>query len=83
MKMGIPEEKIISIIEMQFDNDPGDITRSTRFREDLNADDLDAVELAMECEDKFGIMVTDEEYDLYAVKTVGEFVDIIKNKEPQ
>lgn len=51
------------------------VTRDARFREDLEADSLDLVELIMAFEDKFGGEISDE--DAQNITTVGEAVDYI------
>ena len=43
--------------------------------EDLQADSLDAVELNMAFEDKFGVSIADE--DLVNLKTVGDIFDYL------
>jgi acyl carrier protein len=48
------------------------ITMEARFREDLEADSLDLVELIMAFEDKFGAEISDE--DAQKITTVGEAV---------
>ena len=48
------------------------ITLEARFREDLEADSLDLVELIMAFEDKFGGEISDE--DAQKITTVGEAV---------
>ncbi len=55
--LGVPEDKI---------------TMEARFREDLEADSLDLVELIMAFEDKFGGEISDE--DAQKITTVGEAV---------
>ena len=46
----------------------------TSFRDDLNADSLDLVELVMGLEDEFGLEVEDE--DVEAIKTVGDAIRV-------
>ena len=41
--------------------DPAAIAEGTRFKEDLEADSLDLVELVVELEDNYGIRIPDEE----------------------
>ncbi len=55
--------------------DPAVIEDGTRFREDLEADSLDLVELTVELEDTYGIRIPDEQ----AVKllTVGQAADFV------
>ena len=50
--------------------DEAKITPEARFREDLEADSLDLVELIMAFEDKFGTEISDE--DAQKITTVGE-----------
>jgi acyl carrier protein len=59
--------------ELEVDQDR--IGESTRFREDLEADSLDLVELVVELEDSYGVRIPDEE----AVKivTVGQAADFV------
>jgi acyl carrier protein len=49
-----------------------------RFREDLEADSLDLVELVMAFEDKFGGEISDE--DAQKIKTVGDAVNFLEKK---
>lgn len=51
------------------------VTRDAKFREDLEADSLDLVELIMAFEEKFGGEISDE--DAQTITTVGEAVDYI------
>jgi acyl carrier protein len=52
------------------------VTPEAKFREDLEADSLDLVELIMAFEDKFGGEISDE--DAQKISTVGEAVDYLK-----
>ncbi|MFC1936758.1 acyl carrier protein [Chloroflexota bacterium] len=54
------------------------VTSEAKFREDLEADSLDIVELIMAFEDKFGGEISDE--DAQQLSTVGEVVDYISKK---
>jgi acyl carrier protein len=51
------------------------VTQEARFREDLEADSLDLVELIMAFEDKFGAEISDEAAQ--KITTVGEAVSYI------
>ena len=55
--------------------DESKITPEARFREELEADSLDLVELIMAFEDKFGTEISDE--DAQKITTVGEAVSYI------
>ncbi|MGE5223671.1 MAG: acyl carrier protein [Omnitrophica WOR_2 bacterium] len=56
--------------------DESKITPEARFREDLEADSLDLVELIMAFEDKFGGEISDE--DAQKITTVGEAVQYLE-----
>ena len=55
--------------------DPAIITDGTRFKEDLEADSLDLVELTVELEDTYGIRIPDEE--AAKIVTVGQAADFV------
>ncbi|HRN50422.1 MAG TPA: acyl carrier protein [Anaerolineales bacterium] len=59
--------------------DEAKVTREARFREDLEADSLDIVELIMALEDKLNIEISDE--DAQSITTVGGAVDYIEGKK--
>ncbi len=69
-------ERIKEIIVEQLGVDEDKITPEARFREDLEADSLDLVELIMAMEDEFGGEISDEEAQ--QLKTVGQAVDYLK-----
>jgi acyl carrier protein len=51
------------------------VTMQARFKEDLETDSLDLVELVMTMEEKWGIKITDEE--AAEIETVGDAVDFV------
>lgn len=53
------------------------VTPEARFREELEADSLDLVELIMAFEDKFGGEISDE--DAQKITTVGEAVQYLED----
>ncbi len=55
--------------------DEDKVSLEANFRDDLEADSLDLVELIMAFEDKFGAEISDE--DAQAITTVGEAVKYI------
>ncbi len=68
-------EEIKKIVIDRLGTDPAKITPEARFREDLEADSLDLVELIMAFEDQFGAEISDE--DAQSITTVGEAVTYI------
>lgn len=67
--------KIKEIVSVQFNVDEDEIDQETSFRDTLNADSLDLVELVMALEDEFGLEVEDEGVE--KIKTVGDAVEYI------
>ena len=68
-------EKVKAIIVDRLGVDEVKVTMDARFREDLEADSLDLVELIMEFEDQFGGEISDE--DAQSIKTVGQAVEYL------
>jgi acyl carrier protein len=58
--------------------EPDLVTETARFKEDLDADSLDLVELVMGLEERFDIEVPED--DLEGVTTVGQAVDLVLTK---
>ena len=69
-------DEVKTIIVELLGADEAKITPEARFREDLEADSLDLVELIMAFEDKFGADISDE--DAQKITTVGEAVTYIE-----
>lgn len=65
------KEIIVELLGVEGDK----VTSDAKFREDLEADSLDLVELIMAFEEKFGGEISDE--DAQKITTVGEAVDYI------
>ncbi len=76
---GLDREEILGKIqEITADRlgvDEDDVTPDASFREDLEADSLDLVELIMELEEQFGMEIPDEEAE--KITTVEEAVDYV------
>jgi acyl carrier protein len=58
--------------------EPDQVTEQARFKEDLEADSLDLVELVMGLEERFDIEVPEE--DLEDVTSVGQAVTLVLDK---
>ena len=68
-------ERVTDIIVELLGVDEEEVSRGARFREDLEADSLDLVELIMAFEEEFEGEISDEEAQ--QITTVGEAVDYI------
>lgn len=72
-------ERLRQMISEQFGIEEEDIDTETSFRDDLNADSLDMVEIIMAIEDEFNIGEVAEE-EVATLETVGDAVNFIQSK---
>lgn len=66
-------QQLETIIGEYKDIEPGDLSADTTF-EELDLDSLDLVDMAMACEDKFGVAVEVNEN----LKTVGDLISLVE-----
>ena len=66
-------------IAKQLKVDEASITRNSRLVEDLKADSANVMVMVMDLEDKFGIMVEDDQ--ILKLRTVGDVVDYIEKHQ--
>ena len=74
--MATTEDRIKNIVVDLLGVDASRVVPEARFREDLEADSLDLVELIMAFEEEFGGEITDE--DAQKITSVGEAVSYIQ-----
>jgi acyl carrier protein len=72
-------DRIQDIIVELLGVEPEEVKPEARFREDLEADSLDLVELIMAFEEEFGGEISDE--DAQKITTVGEAVAYVEQRE--
>jgi len=72
--LGALREVAVEVLSVE----PDIVNEDARFKEDLDADSLDLVELVMGLEERFDISVPEE--DLEGVATVGQAVDLVLAK---
>ena len=75
------EERVKGIVVELLGVDEDKVVSSASFREELEADSLDLVELIMAFEDEFGGEISDE--DAQKIETVGQAVEYIKSNMGQ
>ncbi len=71
--------KVVDIIVELLDVDADTVKPESKFREDLQADSLDLVELIMEFEQEFETEISDTEAQ--KITTVGEAVTYVKKAQ--
>ncbi len=76
--MSDTQERVTKIIVNLLGVKPEDVTPAKRFREDLEADSLDLVELIMAFEEEFGGEISDE--DAQKITTVGEAINYVDSR---
>lgn len=69
------EERVTGIVVDLLGVDEDKVVPEARFREDLEADSLDLVELIMAFEEEFGGEITDE--DAQKITTVGQAISYL------
>lgn len=68
-------ENVCRILAKQLEIEPEDIHEETRVVDDLGADSLDIVELIMTLEERYNIIITNDQ--AAALPTIGKIVDFI------
>lgn len=69
------EGKFIELVSEKVYADSYNVTLDANFQDDLGCDSLDAIEILMEAEREFGVVVPDDRID--HIKTVREAIDLI------
>jgi len=77
--MEISFEKVRDIIVEALSCDEAEVTPQTNLIEDLEADSLEIVELAMAIQESLGVGIEDE--DLEKIHTVQDILDYINSKQ--
>ena len=72
-------DKIKEIIIDELGIDESKVTMDARFKEDLGADSLDAVEIIMQVEEEFGVEITEDVIQNMTV--IGDIVKYIEENK--
>lgn len=72
------ETKIVNIIAEHLVVPKEKCKRDARFVEDLEADSVEIIELAMKFEQEYGVTIEDQE--LYKIRTIQDAVNLVQKK---
>ncbi|WP_186577502.1 acyl carrier protein [Aquibacillus kalidii] len=72
-------DRVKKIVVDRLDVEESKVTMEASFKDDLEADSLDVVELVMELEDEFDMEIADE--DAEKIATVGDAVNYIEGSK--
>lgn len=73
------QNQITKMLADKFGVKESEISLDTKFAEDLGADSLDTVELIMEMEKTFDLLISDQEAE--GIVSVGDAVKLIESKK--
>lgn len=71
------KEKVLEIIADQFGIDVDELSDEISFKEDLEADSIQLMELVMTLEEEFDTEIDEE--DIESIETVGDVIEYIEN----
>ena len=72
-------EAMKEVLSAELGVEDNKVTAEARFKEDLDADSLDLVEVVLALEEKFDVQIPDDE--IAGVKTVGEAAELVLAKQ--
>ena len=70
------DARVIAIVGEQMAVRTSELSRRTSLKGDLKTDDLDNVELVMELEDAFELLIPDEDAEKF--QTIGDMIDYVR-----
>ena len=73
------ETMIFGFVSNHFGVDADTLSGETKFVDDLDADSLDIVEMTIQVEEKYDIIIEDEEAE--KMETIGDVIAIIEKKK--
>ena len=71
-------EQITEILVETFSLDPEEVTADARLEADLGINSLELAELALRCDEEFGVEIDDD--DIHRLITVGDVANYIEEK---
>mmetsp|Transcript_4032 Transcript_4032/g.6838 ORF Transcript_4032/g.6838 Transcript_4032/m.6838 type:complete len:137 (+) Transcript_4032:48-458(+) len=63
LDVSVVTERVVEVVKSFEKVDPSKVSAAARFKEDLDLDSLDAVEIALQLEEEFSIQIPDSEAD--------------------
>lgn len=73
------QERLKAIVADQLCCEESKVQRDTKLQKDLGGDSLDSIEIVMECEKEFNILIPDEDLHIFQ-GNFGDIVDYLENK---
>lgn len=73
------QERLKAIVEDKLCCEEEKVDALTNLQKELGADSLDSIEIVMECEKEFNILITDEDLHIFQ-GNFGDIVDYIEKK---
>jgi len=82
--MSLSREAVLKLIRAHLSGELGidetKIKEESNFKDDLEADSLDLVQLVVELEDSYGIRITENQAE--KIQTVGQAIDFVLSEAP-
>lgn len=73
------KSKFIELVSEKIYTDNDNVTLDANFQDDLGCDSLDVIEILMEAEREFGVVIPDDRIE--HIKTIRETIDLIMELE--
>ncbi|MGX9966092.1 acyl carrier protein [Roseomonas sp. F4] len=72
------ETRLLELVTEHLGREAGEVTLDSNFEDDLGADSLDTIELAMGFEEEWGIVIMDDEIE--GLETVRDALALVREK---
>ncbi|NLY20979.1 MAG: acyl carrier protein [Tissierellia bacterium] len=73
------KERVLEIIAEEFNVEVDDLNKNINFKDDLNADSIELLELVLALEDEFNVEISED--DVMEIATIGDVFEFIEDYE--
>lgn len=73
------KERVLEIIAEEFNVEIDDLNKNINFKDDLNADSIELLELVLALEDEFNVEISED--DVMGIATIGDVFEFIEDYE--